>query len=134
VLHAYEEACEMLAFVRDGDGDERREQEIRRVLETLATFGFADEYQYELAVVGGVARPKLEGWILWLLGVTGTDAMTPARVDRELATTEIEAKSTAQYVAIAETGALPSGEGSVPDWLAHAKATIGRLIDGEPPR
>jgi len=100
----------------------------------LATFGFADEYHYELAVVGGVARPKLEGWILWLLGVTGTDAMTPARVDRELATTEIEAKSTAQYVAIAETGALPSGEGSVPDWLAHAKATIGRLIDGEPPR
>jgi len=134
VLHAYEDACEMLAFVRDGDGDELREQVIGRVLETLATFGFAEEFHYELAVVGGVARPKLEGWILWLLGVTGTDAMTPARVDRELETTEIEAKSTVQYVAVAESRALPAGHGSLPEWLAHAKATFGRLIDGERPR
>ncbi len=134
VLHAYEEACEMLVFVRDVDGEDLREQEIRRVLNTLITFGFAEEYHYELAVVGGVARPKLEGWILWLLGVTGTDAMTPARADRELATTDIEAKSTAQYVANAESRALPAGDGSLPEWLGHAKATFGRLIDGERPR
>jgi len=134
VLHAYEEACEMLAFVRDLDGEDLREQEIRRVLETIATFGFAEEYHYELAVVGGVARPKLEGWILWLLGSTGTDAMTPARVDRELATTDIEPKLTAQYVAIAESGTLPSGEGSLPEWLAGADATFRQLIDGGRPR
>jgi hypothetical protein len=131
VLHAYEEACEMLVFVRDLDGEDLREQEIRRVLETLAAFDFADEYHYELAVVGGVARPKLEGWILWLLGVTGTDAMTPARAERELAAIDIEAKSTAQFVAIAESGALPTGNGSLPEWLAQAKATFARLIDGE---
>jgi len=71
VLHAYEEACEMLAFVRDDDGDELREPAILQALETIATLGFADEYRYELAVVGGVARPTLEGWILCLLGVSG---------------------------------------------------------------
>jgi len=134
VLHAYEEACEMLAFVRDSDGDELREQEIRRVLETIATFGFAEAYRYELAIVGGIPKPKLEGWILCLLGVVGTDAMTRARVDREMAATDVAAKSTEHYVAIAESCTLPSGEGSLPDWLARAKTTFGRLIDGELPR
>jgi hypothetical protein len=124
----------MLAFVRDSDGDTLREQAIRRVLETIATFGFAEAYRYELAIVGGIPKPKLEGWILCLLGVAGTDAMTRARVDRELTTTDVESKSTAQYVAIAESCTLPVGEGSLPDWLARAKATFGRLIDGELPR
>jgi len=131
VLHAYEDACEMLAFVRDHDEDELREQEIRRVLDRIAAFGFAEEYRYELAIVGGVARPKLEGWILCLLGVSGTEAMTRARVDRELATTNVEAKSTTQYVAVAETCSLPTGEGSLAGWLAHADVTFRRLIDGD---
>jgi hypothetical protein len=133
VLHAYEEACEMLAFVRDDDGDELREPAILQALEAVATLGFADEYHYELAVVGGIAKPKLEGWILCLLGVTGTDAMTRARVDRELATTDVQPKSTAQYVAIAETRALPSGNSSLPAWLARADTTFCQLIDGVDP-
>jgi hypothetical protein len=44
VLHAYEDACEMLVFVRDEDGDEHREQAIRHVLEAIASYGFALEY------------------------------------------------------------------------------------------
>jgi hypothetical protein len=131
VLHAYEEACEMLAFVRDGDGDEPREHEIRRVLETLATFGFAEEYHYAGGRWRGRQKPKIEGWILWLLGVTGTDAMSPARVDRELANTDLEAKATAQYVPLAESRALPTGKGSLPEWLAQARATFAQLIDAE---
>jgi hypothetical protein len=57
--------------------------------------------------------------------------MTRARVERELATTKVEAKSTTDYVTLAETCALPSGDGSLPDWLARAKATFDQLIDGE---
>lgn len=120
----------MLAFVRDHDGDALREQEIRRILDGIAGFGFADEYRYELAIVGGVARPKLEGWILCLRGVSGTDDMPRARVDRELAAARVELKSTDQYVAIAESCILPTGAGSLPAWLAHADATFRRLIDG----
>jgi hypothetical protein len=130
VLHAYEDACEMLVFVRDEDGDEPREQAIRQTLGAIASFGFAQEYRYELAIVGGVAKPKLEAWILCLLGVPGTDAMTPARVDRELALVPVVAKSTEHYVAVAESGALPDGEGSLSEWLGHADATFRRLIDG----
>ena len=131
VLHAYEEAAELLVFVRDRDRDDEREREIQRVLDEMNNYGFADEYRYELAIVGGVALPNLEGWILCLLGVHGTDTMTPSRVDRELATREIEAKSTADYVAVAESCRLPTGNGSLPSWLAHVDATFRRLIDGE---
>lgn len=131
VLHGYEEACEMLAFVRDHDGDDVREREIRRVLDGIAAFGFAKEYHYELAIVGGVPRPKLEGWMLCLLGVAGTDDMKRVRVDRELAAAQVGLKSTEQYVAIAESCVLPTGDGSLPSWLARADATFRRLIDGE---
>jgi hypothetical protein len=130
VLHAYEDACEMLAFVRDHDGDDLREQEIRRILDGIAGFGFANEYRYELAIVGGVARPKLEGWILCLRGVSGTDDMSRVRVDRELAAAAVELKSTQHYVAIAESCVLPTGDGSLPTWLARTDATFRRLIDG----
>jgi hypothetical protein len=133
VLHAYEEACEMLAFVRDDDGDDRREPAILQALEAITSLRFADEYHYELAIVGGIAKPNLEGWILCLLDVTGTDVMTRARIDHELATTDVQLKSTAQYVAIAETGALPSGNGSLPAWLARADRTFCQLIDGVDP-
>jgi hypothetical protein len=56
--------------------------------------------------------------------------MTRARIDRELATTNIEPKSTTQYVATAETCALPTGNGSLPAWLARADMLFCRLIDG----
>jgi hypothetical protein len=131
VLHAYEEACEMLAFVRDHDGDKIREWEILRVLDGIAGFRFAEEYRYELAIVGGVPRPKLEGWMLCLRGVARTDEMSRTRVDRELAAAQVELKATDQYVAVAEACVLPTGDGSLPTWLARADATFRRLIDGE---
>ena len=133
VLEAYENACEMLAFVRDGDGDELREQEIHRVLDDLPSYGFAESYRYELVVVGGVPKPKLEGWILCLLGVRRADAMSSAHVDRALVDARIAAKTLAAYVEIAETGPLPSENGSLAAWLRAADASFRRLIDGDAP-
>lgn len=133
ILHAYEEACEMLAFVRDVDGESLREQEIHRALESIANLRFAEMYGYDLAIVGGTPRPKLEGWILCLLGAAKTDEMSRTRVDLDLAGTNVRLKSNADYVAVAETGVLPTGAGSLPEWLARADATFRQLIDGEPP-
>lgn len=90
----------------------------------------AEQFGYELAIVGGMPRPKLEGWILCLLGVTRTDGMTKARVDLELARTDVQLKSNADYVAVAERCVLPTGAGSLPEWLALANVTFRRLIDG----
>lgn len=69
--------------------------------------------------------------MLCLLGVTGTDEMSRARVDRELAAAQVELKSTDQYVAVAEACVLPTDDGSLPSWLARADETFRRLIDGE---
>jgi hypothetical protein len=129
-LHAYEEACEMLVFVRDVDGESLREQEIYRALASIADLRFADMYGYELAIVGGTARPKLEGWILCLLGMARTDDMSKARVDQELARTHVQPKSNVDYLVVAETAVLPTGTGSLPEWLARAEAAFRRLIDG----
>src|SRR5258705_10886531 len=48
VLHAYEEACEMLAFLRDVDGELPRDQAIHRALESIADLCFAEMYGYKL--------------------------------------------------------------------------------------
>jgi hypothetical protein len=135
VLAAYESACEMLAFVRDGDGDARREHAIRQVVAEIGAYRFSDTFHYDLAIVGGVPRPKLEGWILCLLGVADTDEMSSARVDRELAARGILAKAGAAYVALAETCELPAGGGSLARWLADAREAFDGLLDGAaPPR
>jgi hypothetical protein len=130
VLQAYEAACELLVFVRDRDKDVRREQAALQALASIASLGFAETFHYELAIVGGIAKPNLEGWILCLCGLPGTEEMSPSRVDRELAAIDIVAKSTEHYVAIAESRALPGDGGSLCVWLADANATFCRLIDG----
>jgi hypothetical protein len=132
VLKAYEHDCDLLVFVRDADNDEHREHAIRSALASIPALGLAAEshYGYELAVVGGVAKPKLEGWVLCLLGIAGTDAMSPARADRELLAASIESKSIARYVEVARTAALPRGDCSLARWLAEAAAAFRRLIDG----
>ncbi|MBC7977192.1 MAG: hypothetical protein H7138_19630 [Myxococcales bacterium] len=135
MLEAYEHACEMLVFTRDRDTEPRRELHIQRTLETLDAHlhDFAAEYHYELSVVGGVPLPSLEGWILCLLGHHRTDDMSNTRAEAELTTAQVTLKSTEQYVDIATTCALPTGQGSLPQWLTHADATFRRLIDGIAP-
>jgi hypothetical protein len=131
VLRAYEEACEMLVFVRDRDNDDERGMAIDVALESIAALGFAEEFRYKLIIVGGIAHPTLEGWILCLLGVAGTDEMTATGASRALAA-KIPAKSTAAYVEIAQTNVLPTDDGSLARWLALAQAELNRLIDGTP--
>jgi hypothetical protein len=133
VQRAYEESCELLAFARDVDGEADRERAIRDALATIDVLGFAEEYRYRLAIVGGVVKPKLEGWILCLRGVAGTDSMSRAAVDRALEAAGIELKSTAAYMEIAETGELPTASCSLGDWLEQTRTTFARLIDGGPP-
>ncbi|MEO7733166.1 MAG: hypothetical protein ABIY55_19540 [Kofleriaceae bacterium] len=127
---AYEEACEMLVFLRDCDGEDGREHAVNQAVATIAELGFEDEYRYKLAIVGGVPRPNLEGWILCLLGVTRTDEMTNTRAENELKAHNIKPKSTAHYLEIADTAPLPIGDGSLARWCSLARKTFDQLIDG----
>src|SRR6185503_19147228 len=93
VLVAYEDAADAVAFSRDIDSDPDREEAV-----VMALAWIRDKSDWPIRVIGGVAKPSLEGWILALQGVQRTDAMSRARAREQLLGLAIEAKSTADYV------------------------------------
>jgi hypothetical protein len=130
VIQAYERACEVLAFVRDDDGDPDRAEAIDEALAAISARGFAEGYRYELGVIGGVARPSIEGWILQLRTGTATDERHRGAVDDALTAAGVELKATAAYVAVVAVAPRPRGVGSLPAWLDRAEAVLGQAIDG----
>jgi len=130
LLLAYEQACEMVVFVRDVDQDDEREDVAMRPLQSSTACRFADEYGYALAAVGGMATPNLEGWILCLLGRNGTDDLSPKRAQRELEDAGVPAKSTHHLVQIAQARPLPANACSLDHWISAARAAFQRLIEG----
>jgi hypothetical protein len=127
IERAYEQACEMLVFVRDVDGEPLREAEIRRLLTTLDL----GSYPYPLGVAGGIAKPTLEAWILHLHGIANTDALTRAAAERKLGELGITLKSSDAYLAVVEAcEPLPTGDGSLCEWLEQARTLLIQLIDG----
>ena len=133
VLAAQEAAADAVAFSRDVDSDPDREEAIAAALAWIH-----DESEWFVAVVGGVAKPALEGWMLALQGIAGTDAMSRSRAQERLHTSTIKPKSTEDYIAIveqAELGAaphfgLPSGGESLRQWLASAHEVLNRVVHG----
>jgi hypothetical protein len=126
-LSARDAGCEILAFTRDVDADEDRAAAIARGI-ALATDMFDT-----LVVVGGVARPAIEGWILACARARDSDSMSRARTLAELRGREIDAKSAAAYVAIVEAcdlDRLPPGCASLSDWISNARTQLGRVIRG----
>ncbi len=86
-----------------------------------------------LEIIGGIARPALEGWLLALLGERDTDEMSRARANQRLAERDTSLKSSAAYVAVIEEASLeslPPGCDSLRDWLEVARAGLSRVIHG----
>jgi hypothetical protein len=133
VLTAYEQAADAVAFSRDVDSDPDREEAVAAALAWIR-----DESEWLIAVIGGVAKPSLEGWILALQGIADTDAMSRSRAQEHLRTSTLELKSTDDYIAIveqAELGAaphfgLPSGGESLRQWLASAREVLDHVVHG----
>ncbi len=101
-----------MVFIRDVDNDSARANELRKALDEFEQYGYAKDYGYSLQIVGAVVEPTLEGWILCLRGARHAE-LTPAAAERAIKAADIELKSTAAYVAIAEAGALPSHDCSL---------------------
>jgi hypothetical protein len=101
VLEAYEEASDAVAFSRDLDSDPEREAAVAVALEWIR-----GESEWKIEVIGGVAKPAAEGWILALRGVPNTDEMSRQRANEHLAKQDIGLKSTDQYVQAVEDAAL----------------------------
>jgi hypothetical protein len=91
-------------------------------------------------VIGGVAKPAMEGWILALRAVPRTDEMSRPRALAHLAEHGIGAKSTSDYVDAVEQAeigeppnfGLPPGAESLRTWLATAHEVLTRLVHGQP--
>jgi hypothetical protein len=126
-LKAWEAGCEVLAFTRDADADARRADAIARGI-ALAGSQFP-----MLVVIGGVACPAIEGWILALLGVRDSDALSRARTLELLRDRAIAEKKAGAYVEIvnaADLEQLPVGCGSLADWISSARVQLGSVLRG----
>jgi hypothetical protein len=132
VLFAYEAGCEVVAFSRDRDSDPERDAVLERGI-AAAVAAHPD-----IGVIGGIARPCIEGWILALAGVKRTDEMSRPRCDHELAHRELLSDEPAveAFVAIVERANLddlPDGCDSLTGWLARARSVLTPAIHGSPP-
>ncbi|HSK05151.1 MAG TPA: hypothetical protein VK932_28070, partial [Kofleriaceae bacterium] len=101
VLAAYEEASDAVAFSRDVDSDPEREAAVAAALAWIR-----DQSEWQIEVIGGVAKPAIEGWILALRGVPNTDAMSRRRTKAHLAEQDVDLKSTDHYVHAVEDAVL----------------------------
>jgi hypothetical protein len=125
-LDAKEAGCDVLAFSRDLDKDEGRrdavEEGMKRVPETFAS---APE------IIGGVAIPKIEAWILALSGVRRTEQMSPTRAEEALVQQGFARKDGAamvRAVEVADLANIPEDAASLLLWLSRARATLPKLV------
>jgi hypothetical protein len=121
-LDAKEAGCEVLAFSRDVDKDLGRHQAIEDGIALVPrTFANAPE------VIGGVAVPKLEGWILALLGVRGTEALSPSRAEKDLVAKGVapkDGRAMVEKVEGADLAGIPPDAASLRTWLGRARDVL----------
>ena len=118
LLDAKEAGAQILAFVRDSDGDQRRRRDIESAISVH------ESQPSNLDVVGGVAEPVLESWLLALQGASGLEQLSKVAVQRRFSEKNGFLKDTAQTARIAESGDLshvPLDAPSLLMWLDKAR-------------
>ncbi|WP_437637073.1 hypothetical protein [Sorangium sp. So ce854] len=123
-LDAKEAGCDVLAFSRDIDRDPARREAVaegmRRVSSSLSA---------PPEVIGGVAVPGIEGWVLALLGERATEELSPLRAQAMLAAKGMMPDDGAAMVRVAENAdldAVPQDAASLTEWIARARAVLPR--------
>src|SRR5690606_40855718 len=72
-LEAERANAHALAFLRDTDGDERRERAIHSAIAEART------HFPTLEIIGGTPKPLLEAWLLALAGENKTESLSKAQ-------------------------------------------------------
>lgn len=120
-LDAKEAGCDVLAFSRDRDRDEERAEAIKRGIARVEG----------LDVIGGVAIPTLEGWLLALMGERRTEELSPTRAEELLTERGTARKSSSAMAVSAEScdlDAIPDDAWSLRAWLDRARDVLPRLV------
>lgn len=84
------------------------------------------------AVIGGVAVPTLEGWILALLQEPRTEELTPKRAEQTLEGKGVKLKDGSAMVRAveeADLSKLPGDATSLATWLARAKMVMSPPVE-----
>ena len=126
---AHERGCEVVAFLRDADGEESRVEAIRAGLDQ------AHGSYPGLRVIGGTPSPVLEAWILSFLGVTGAHRLRKTGAQRRLKEKGIPSKDTARMVQAiekAERANLPADAQDLRDWLLCADEALSPVDEPTP--
>jgi hypothetical protein len=130
-LDAKDAGCDVLAFIRDSDRDVARgdavEDGIRRA--PAAIVGVP-------AIIGGVAVPTLEGWLLALLGEKRSETLSPRKAEEHLVARGVRVKDAAAIAAVvaaANLAKIPSDAASLSRWLTRARAVLPAAVAARGP-
>lgn len=132
LLHAEEAEANAVVFSRDGDDDADAR---RRSMEEGVAKGMA-LLKRPLSVAGEVAVPCLEGWILAVQGIAGTEGMTRGKVQQNLVDLGIPEKDTEGMVRLVDAHGIekvPSDARGLLRWVGRARAALGVQVFEAPP-
>jgi hypothetical protein len=118
---AQETGQDVLVFSRDLDSDDARKDAVEEGLRRAA------ELCPELGLIGGVAVPALEGWVLALLKVAKTESFSRERAQAQLSARGFAPKDGAamvEAIAEADLAALPRDADSLRVWVERAQAVL----------
>lgn len=82
IFEANENGCHVLAFSRDIDG--KKDYQIRRMSEIEKAISQGKTDFPTIGIIGGCARPAIEGWILAFSGVRGTEKFSKDKAEKML--------------------------------------------------
>jgi hypothetical protein len=123
VLEAKRANAEIVAFVRDADGNRERANAIENAV-VKARQDFP-----EVEVIGGTAVPVLEGWLLAILGVPKTEKLSKRAAQSRLREHGVPEKDTAAMARVvfdADLAGIPGDATSLGLWLERATEVLGR--------
>jgi hypothetical protein len=121
VLDAVEAKANVLAFSRDADDDTSRAPRVH------AGIAWTKSKYPQLGIVGEMAIPTLEGWVLAMRGVAKTEQLRKAQAETRLAEEGISRKSTEGMVQVArdcDLETLPEDALSLRSWLGAARESL----------
>ena len=127
ILRAQDAKADVLAFTRDSDGDQTR---VRDIEEAIAEY---DASGRKPKLIGGVAIPLLEAWLLALDGEFGTEQLSKKGAQDRFENKHHFAKVTEKvvaYVERADLNRIPSDALRLARWIASARAILPVDVPG----
>jgi hypothetical protein len=116
---AAELGCDLIAFVRDRDGDLEREVAIEEGIHRATHRGLIP------AIVGGVAIEATDAWILALLGEPNSERLRDPKWQLEEKHGINKAAQKANVAASAHLGNVPGDAKSLRGWINRAREALG---------